>query len=258
MANLLITGAGGRLGRGLIELLSKNNEDRLTFLSISELQVEEISKVKFPFRLREFDALLHLSWPASSFAGNYRSTLENLKARDKTIELGRLCMEEDTWFIGMGSVLDDEAFAGSSLYAETKREAKNALFSLMDGANFTWMRPFWVFEPPFWPSFLFPVEGQTPKIEDDRPRDFIHVDDVATAISAILEKQLKGSIDIGSSLGRSPSSILGAIGQPYELLQEAASEVPRVFPLANIESLKRAGWYPYQTGRFFGGHRPDL
>lgn len=251
MARILITGAQSRLGRGLIDLLVKAKEHQLTFLSMKAFQVEEIRKARFPLGLRRFDAVVHFSWPASSFMGNYRSSLENLHARDKTIALGRLCMEEDTWFIGLGSVLDGDSFAGSSLYADAKSEVKRILLREMEGARFTWARPFWVFEPHVWPSFLFPEAGRIPKIEDDRVRDFIHVGDVATAMKAILDDNLEGQIDIGSAVGRSPSSILRAIGQPYKTSSENIEEVSQDFPLARIKALTGAGWSPSHTLRFF-------
>ena len=251
MAKVLITGAQSRIGQIFVQLMSAKEEHHLTFLSISQLRLADLSPGEFPLDLSDYDAVLHFSWPASSFAGDYRTSPENVVARDKTIYLGQLCRDKGTWLIGIGSVLDGDLFKGSSDYADTKRQAKVSLFQTMEGSHFTWARPFWVFEPMHWPRFLFSRCAIPTVIEDDRERDFIHIGDVATALMTILENNLEGSIDIGSTVPRSPSSILEALGMDYRLQGKASATWPDEFPVAKSEPLSQAGWTPSITSHFF-------
>ncbi len=95
------------------------------------------------------------------------------------------------------------------LYAQSKLELFQALPSV--GIDFAWVRFFYQYGPYEDPRRLVPVvinllrQGQEAKlVTGDRMRDYLHIEDVASAVCAVAQSKLTGAVNIGSGVRLSP------------------------------------------------------
>ena len=91
----------------------------------------------------------------------------------------------------------------STLYVESKLNLLHALPSV--GIDFAWVRFFYQYGPYEDPRRLMPVvinllrRGQEAKlVAGDRIRDYLHIEDVASAVCAVAQSKLTGAVNIGS------------------------------------------------------------
>ena len=119
-------------------------------------------------------------------------------------------------FVGIGSAVD--SFCGDgNLYQLTKFTCRQMLRSEIQDEIITWVRPFYVFNNDSWPDFLHGDLALPVLIQDNNARDFIHLDDVVTALWAIIQYGLKGEIDLGTGILRKPSDICGVYGREFQV-----------------------------------------
>lgn len=72
-------------------------------------------------------------------------------------------------------------------------------------------------------------------------RDFIHVDDVISAIETVLHKDVRGVIDVGTCISNKLVDIADYFKIDYE--SKIADETERLDNTANTEILNSLGWY---------------
>ena len=106
----------------------------------------------------------------------------------------------------------------STPYVEAKLELFEALQSL--DIETAWVRLFYQYGPGEDPRRLVPVvinnllRGQEMKlVPGERIRDFLHIEDVASAVCAIAGSKLTGAVNIGSGVPTNVREIALKIGE---------------------------------------------
>jgi len=208
-------------------------------------------------------SVLHLAWIAA--AGEYRHSAENLAWVRASLELAASLGTAQRLVVA-GSCMDD---AGPdrhlteqwpSLYGV----AKSALYRLLCYAggkanlpHFAWARIFFFYGPEQRGARLVPEVIRC--LLADRPaicgpgtpvRDYLHADDVASALVAILDSSLEGTVDVASGRGCSVASLTqnlaAQLGRPHLLRlgeRPAAPEPDRIVG-DNRRLLHELGWHP--------------
>lgn len=125
-----------------------------------------------------------------------------------------------------------------------------------DGFRFAWTRVFYPYgvgeHPARLCSSIIQKLGRGEKITLKTPnstKDYIYIEDLASAFLTVLEKQFEGTINLGTGIGLTVKEIaqtLGQMMQRWELIEEAVP--PQVDPLgyvvADVSRLRGLGWKP--------------
>ena len=161
-----------------------------------------------------FDLCLHLAWYVEP--GKYFHAPQNQQWVDASLRLAqRLKQEGCQRFIGAGTCFEyapsdppqseSTPTAPSTVYAQSKLELFQALPSV--GIDFAWVRFFYQYGPYEDPRRLVPVvinllrRGQEARlVTGDRIRDYLHIEDVASAVCAVAQSRLTGAVNIGSGV----------------------------------------------------------
>jgi UDP-glucuronate decarboxylase len=144
----------------------------------------------------------------------------------------------------------------STAYGQAKLELFEALQSI--DIKLAWLRPFYLYGPDEDRRRLVPVvinsllSGQETKlVPGERVRDFLHIEDVASAICAVAESQLTGAVNIASGVPTTVREIALKIGEALDradllklgALPYATSEP--IYLLADNARLREGtGWKP--------------
>jgi nucleoside-diphosphate-sugar epimerase len=258
MKRVLITGAGGFVGRHCVPvLLAKGYE--VHAVSRSRRQTPAGGVVWHPLDLlargaAEFVAdvrpthLLHLAWDVRP--GLFWTAPENVAWVQASLDLVRAfaqqegrraviagtCAEYD-WNFGYC----DEAttpLVPATLYGACKHALRLIVeaFAARQGFSAAWCRLFFVYGPKELPQRFVPsviralLRGEPACCTHGRQvRDFLHAEDVADALVAVLESEVAGAINIGSgqavTLAWIASQLAGIIGRP-DLLRLGALKAP--------------------------------
>jgi nucleoside-diphosphate-sugar epimerase len=146
-------------------------------------------------------------------------------------------------------------------------QAKLELFTLLQSVDIelAWLRPFYLYGPDEDPRRLVPVvinsllRGQETKlVPGERVRDYLHIEDVASAICAVATSSLTGAVNIASGIPVTVREIALKIGEALDLvnllkfgaLPYAASE-PLYLLADNAKLREGTGWiprYPLEEG----------
>jgi nucleoside-diphosphate-sugar epimerase len=278
MKKVLVTGASGFIGRHCVPLLaaagyevhglSRRKPDsaelnKITWHEADLLARGSASKVTSQIKP---DCLLHLAWYTSP--GKFWEAPENKDWVQASRELlaafaeheGRraviagTCAEYD-WTTGECRE-NSTPLRPASLYGSSKKELHSILESL-NGPSFAWAHIFYVYGPGEDPSRL--VAYVTRSLLQDQPaicsdpqhvRDFLHVEDVASALVPLLSSSVQGAINIGSgeqvAIGDLLNKIGYYLGRPHLLQFDGSRSAggPPAF-WANTDRLKNeVGWAP--------------
>lgn len=254
MAVVLITGGTGMIGSRVVELWDLDHEPVLVGGRPSHDLLEPNRLAADIDRLRP-QVVLHLAWSSGSAAG-YRQAPENDRWSDVSLEAARACARLGTRFVGLGTVLDDRE--PHDPYTRAKHRLRTALETFDETLPWTWLRPFYVFDPAGRrPGVLAAARdaadrGASAGLHAPMARhDFVHVDDVARAVHATIAADLRGTTDIGSGRTHTVAELVQAVGLPWHAADEhdAVHHDERV---AQTSVLRTAGWTPRETERFFG------
>jgi nucleoside-diphosphate-sugar epimerase len=273
---VLLTGATGFIGSHVArELLRRGHEVHATVRPSSDRRRIRDIEGRLRFHEGEMDLIpvrpdlaIHLAWYA--VPGKYLSAPEN---RDCLLASRRLlgalpcraifagtCFEFDT---RLGRLSEESPTRPTTLYAESKDALRREVEGRPDSA---WVRFFYQFGP--WeddrrlvPSVIRAVlRGEPAKVSPgEQRRDFLHIEDVASAVCAVAESKLGGCVNIGS--GGSPSikeivTRIGALGGRGDLIR--LGEVPYyegepMLIVADNTRLRSTGWAPkYDLDRGLG------
>lgn len=284
MKSVLVTGAGGFIGRQCLPILAERGY-KIHALVRKVPDLNGLSEI--PIEWHQFDLLkqedsiaalleetkpthlLHLAWCTEH--GVYWQSLENFHWVSSSLKLleafknsgGKralltgTCAEYD-WSQGHCNETDT-ALLSDSVYGK----CKNALRSMAESfANQTdlslaWSRIFLLYGPHEGKSRLIPyvinslLDGQKALCSSgDQIRDFLHVEDVASALVAVLDSDLRGAINVSSGQGialKDVVELLGELTGRPDLIAlgakpAAANDVPLL--VGNNNRLKEIGWQP--------------
>jgi nucleoside-diphosphate-sugar epimerase len=261
----LITGASGFIGTSLLRQNLKG-ELHVTSRVYRSLPVGitghfgDLGDKEFVKRLTEqkFERVIHLAWeglPNLSEGNNLR----NLKTSKQFLEILASSGVED--FQIAGSCLEygdktgqvDEGVIGENLtdFAAAKVELLEFVAGL--GVAYKWYRIFYAYGPfqhdnsLLSSAYLSVKNGVALKLSNPNiSRDFIYVDDVAKAISRLIETTgVSGIFNIGSGKGTLVKDLVGALNSIVGLeVQDLVTEESPAL-IANINKItKTCGWTP--------------
>jgi nucleoside-diphosphate-sugar epimerase len=228
---VFITGASGFIGSRVARLLVAEGrevhatlrensdpwriQDILPALNIvrGDLRSEDLKNY-----LKEIapEICIHLAWYAEP--GKYLNSLENMNSLGASLELLLNLAETGcTRFVGIGTCFEYDLELGylsessatkpKSIYAATKVALSTVLqeFAPLAGTSNVWVRLFYQYGPMEDERKLVAsaitslLRGNVVRTtEGKQVRDFLHIEDVASAIWAIARSQLQGAVNVGS------------------------------------------------------------
>lgn len=143
-----------------------------------------------------------------------------------------------------------------SAYALAKDRVRKELQSALPESSFSWARVFYPYGPGEHPRRLCSsiarslqdselVSLKTP----DNVKDYIYIDDVASALLAIVESDRNGPINVGTGHGvaiREIAGILGELLDKPDLVTDAPEPANDDYPfvVADPTTLRSLGWSP--------------
>jgi nucleoside-diphosphate-sugar epimerase len=261
MKRVLVTGGTGFIGRNSLRALSERfdevhaisrkppvsrNDDTRWHL-VNLFDEEEVSAVLGEIRATH---LLHFAWSVEP--GQFWASLENIRWVDVSLRLFRTFVENGgERVVATGSCAEYDWSSGicSERWTRTRPTSvygvsKHALQLLLEamacetGLSAAWGRVFFLYGPREPPSKL--VASVIRSLLKGKParttagtqlRDFLHVEDAASAFVALLSSEVKGAVNIGSGtpvavrevvkriaerLGRMDLVEMGAIPMPSD------------------------------------------
>jgi nucleoside-diphosphate-sugar epimerase len=283
---ILVTGAAGFIGSHLVRLLVREGHSVCALIwpeGPAERLVDCIDQVRvFSIDLNDSQAVrsmtsevlpecaIHLAWYA--VPGKYLSAPENLDCVSATIALaGALASVGCRRFVAAGTCFEydwDYGFLSEeitplrprSLYGVCKNAAREILQAYCEkmGMPFAWTRIFYLYGPQEAEVRLVPsviralLSGQTAKCtQGEQIRDYLHVEDVASALWAVARSHLTGPVNIGSGNPVKVRTIVETIAQLLHREENVAlgalpadPQEPPVL-LADVRRLaKVVGWKP--------------
>ena len=228
MKRVLVTGASGFIGRHSLEPLIHSGFEvhaaDLRLPAIPDLpvqwhRVDLLDESKIPQLLADVlpTHLLHFAWYAEP--GKYWTSFENFRWVRASLNLiEQFHVHGGKRFVGAGTCAEYDWNYGYcsegvtpllpvSTYGICKHSLRLMLdaFSRVSDLNCAWGRVFFLYGPHEHPSRL--VASVIHSLLDGRPalcskgdqtRDFLHVSDVAGAFVALLESDVRGSVNIAS------------------------------------------------------------
>ncbi len=202
---------------------------------------------------------ISLAWYA--VPGKYLSAPENRDCLDQSRRLlsrlnGRAvfagtCFEYDTQ---AGKLREDSPTKPATLYAECKDALRRDVEKRADSA---WIRFFYLYGPGEDERRLVPsviravLRGEEAKVSPgEQRRDFLHVEDVASAVVSVAEGRVEGCVNIGS--GEAPTvreivTTIGELGGRPDLIRLGAVPYYEGEPMlivADNAKLRSTGWKP--------------
>lgn len=253
----LITGATGLIGghvvrhwdiRGLEPVfLDRRSEDLLT-PGVPTALVR---------RLRPA-VVVHLAWTASGTPG-YRTSPDNDRWVEASLELERACQDAGAWLVATGTVLDSTGDSPDA-YSAAKVRLRHALTPAIAAQTVTWLRPYYVVDPEMRrPALIADAlaardAGVTLGLRTPESRhDFIHASDVGRAVVVTVRHRLHGVVPIGSGRLRTVRDLVAALGVPWIPTADAPTAISQHHEAADSTRLRDLGWSPKLTEQLFGG-----
>jgi nucleoside-diphosphate-sugar epimerase len=280
MSRVLITGASGFVGRQCLARLDVPGEDvhavvrhgpgpampRVTSHRADLLSAAEVSALLAEVRPSH---LLHLAWITTP--GAYWTSPENLAWLGASLHLLRAFAENGgARAVLAGSCAEYDWTAGECREGQTPLRpaslygiCKDALREVAEGLgrhaglSVAWARLFFLYGPHEAPRRLVPavtralLRGEPALCSPgEQERDFLHVEDAAAALVALLHGRVTGAVNVGSGEAVPVQAVArrlaALVGRP-ELLRLGAlpptGEAPRV--VADVRRLREeVGWAP--------------
>jgi nucleoside-diphosphate-sugar epimerase len=264
---VLLTGATGFIGSHVArELLRRGHEvhasvrpgsDRRRLRDVeSRIVFHDGAMDSVPV---EADVTVHLAWYA--VPGKYLTAPENRDCLESSRRLlGKLqgravfagtCFEFE---LTEKPLREDSPTKPLTLYAECKDALRREVEARPDSA---WVRFFYQYGPWEDPRRLVPavitaqLKGEPSRVTPgDQRSDYLHVEDVASAVCSVAESRVQGCVNIGSGQAPSVREIVTKItdigGRP-ELIQWGAYPQKPTDPMlirADNTKLRSTGWSP--------------
>ncbi|QWU99345.1 NAD-dependent epimerase/dehydratase family protein [Francisella salimarina] len=281
MKKILLTGANGFIGQACLDQLidmdvevhaiSRNYKKSYRNIIWHQVDIFDQHAMNYLISKIRPSHLLHLAWYTEP--GKYWTSNNNFKwvSASTTMlqsfyEFGgeRVVMAgscaEYSWEYGLCTEYLTP-LVPNTVYGVCKNSLQSMLtsFSEQNALSSAWGRVFFLFGPKEHPSRLFSsvikalLSGKDiPCSSGNQIRDFMHVNDVASAFIALLDSNLQGSINIASGQGIMIKNVLARItsllNTPPELIKLGAlpsnPNDPKLL-LANTKRLNdELGWQP--------------
>ena len=275
---VLLTGATGFIGSHVArELVREGHEvhalvqpeidrGRITDIESSLRFIQDdLLDPAFTLPSSPFDLCIHLAWYVEP--GKYLHAPQNKNWVQASLRLARALKDAGCRrFIAAGTCFEyatsdppqreSTPTEPSTPYVQSKLELFHALPSV--GIDFAWVRFFYLYGPDEDPRRLMPVvinllrRGQEAKlVTGDRIRDYLHIEDVASAVCAVAQSKLTGAVNIGSGVPVTVRDIALKIGELLDgvdliklgALPYAANE-PLHLLADNTKLREGTGWKP--------------
>ncbi len=254
-----VTGATGFIGAALTPLL-----DRHDLLLLERATTDLNDPVSWMPAAKAFapQACVHLAWDGLPDYSAERCA-QNLAMSTRLLgglaELGvkRFVVAGSCWEYGdrSGGVSEDVAPLNPGLFAQTKLSVLRALADI-PGIDWRWGRVFFSYGAAQRPASLIPaaraaaLNGETLSLKTPGTlQDFIHIDDVATALRSLLESDVvSGVYNIGSGEPATVHSVARRVAAHYgvSMPEQSAGEASGFW--ADRSKLSAAtGWAPLVT-----------
>jgi nucleoside-diphosphate-sugar epimerase len=274
MSRVVVTGASGFIGRRVVARLEKSGHEVLPTVRSRPSEAEtaldlfDAPQVDAFFEENRPETLLHLAWLTTP--GEYLHSGENVRwlqaslslletfARSggKRIVWAGTCLEYDT---SAATPFIEEVTPArpGSLYAVCKHTLGEVTSAVAPqwGLEHCWARIFNVYGPGEHPSRLIAgtvrtlALGEQMKLsEGTQQRDFLHVNDVASALEIMIGSSQTGPVNVCSNIPvsvRDISSRIARMMDREELLKFGARPTPASEPPAIVgsnERLSSLGW----------------
>ena len=281
----MVTGAGGWIGSRLLRWLVERNAgdvfalvrpgaDRSRLreierrLTIIEADLLDQASVERQLDIVRPDTCVHFAWYA--VPGLYLESPENLRSLQASIALAtRLAERNCHRFVGVGTcfeyAMQDHRLNESSptepksLYAASKLAFRLLLEQIAKASRMEWLwaRVFYQYGPEedhrrLVPTVVRALLAGEPALltSGEQARDFLHVDDVASAIGTAAASELDGVVNIGSGrpvrVADLATKVGAIIGRPDLIRLGARPTDPAdpPFVCADATRLESTGWRP--------------
>jgi nucleoside-diphosphate-sugar epimerase len=240
---------------------------------LAETDLQDADAVRSLVARSEPECAIHLGWYV--VPGKFWTARENLDCVGMTLSLAQALAEAGCRrLVGGGSCTEYDWDYGylsetvtplrpRTLYGVAKNATRAVLeaFCRRTSISFAWARVFYLYGPGEDPARLVPavtlalLKGEVAKCtEGSQVRDFLVVEDVASAILAVAESKFEGSVNIGSgepaSIRRIAELIGDSLGKREQLAFGAIKSDPSdpPFLLADVRRLRdEIGWKPSHT-----------
>lgn len=259
---VLVTGAGGFIGRFLVPELQRNLGNCVEVFTWQDRRQGDMrirGVLEKALRDVEPDIVVHLAWSPTS-SRDYASDPENAEWAQVGAHLANLARRQGMWVLFAGSAADElseDSF--DTPYGRAKCELRVEVSRSIDEGLSTWFRPQYVYSIPHGRPALL---RQLYEVEDpgafapERPedlRDWIDVRDVASGVAAILANGILGVVDVGSGKAHTVKQFLDAVRRgevktPSPADLQCWETAPQG---ADIRPLEDLGWTPSYTQALF-------
>lgn len=258
MEKVFITGAKGFIGKYVVSLLEKNYELYLLNENIFDTDFDKLMQLLHP------EYLIHLAWITGP---GYLDSFNNAKFVQKGIEMyeafykygGRRAVyvgTEQEYKRHNRPLKETDLIEPVSFYAECKADLGKILVqsSRISGNGFIWGRLFFIYGAGEKPKRLMPsiinslLDDQNVTCScESYIRDYIYVEDVASAIITCLLSDYTGYVNIGGGrnttigeIAGMAKKIIGGTGNVNFRTHEECGQFPQI--QADISLLKSLGW----------------
>lgn len=257
---IMITGGRGFIGKYVTALLEENYEIHQVVENVFEINFDEYMQIHKP------DYLINLAWVTGV---GYLDSFENVKLVQKGLEMyeafykygGRRAVfvgTEQEYERKSEPLKETDVINPVSLYAECKADLGKILVknSLIENKGFVWARLFFIYGTGEKPKRLMPAiinsllkdENVTCSYEG-YVRDYINVEDVASAIVRCLFSDYTGYVNVGggraTTIGEIAQIIKSHIGGNGKVNFRTHEECNQpMFIQADNSLLKSLGWTP--------------
>jgi nucleoside-diphosphate-sugar epimerase len=275
---VLITGASGFIGRKIISRLVQYNIDIVPVgrkkdfsLGDSFIEADLLDSNKHYEIIQRAKAthLVHFAWYAEH--GEYWNSSLNLRWVESTVHLVQTFCKAGGKYVSVAGTSaeydwskgylfeDDSALNPVTLYGVSKDAARRLIASVCDLYSIPWMwgRIFIPYGPGEDVRRLIPSlrrvfqHKQDPfGVNANSYRDFVHVEDVASAFVYLINAQARGCFNISSGVPTLVADLVGNIASLYKsdpnLVLSLRTERPAEpeFIIGNNDKLKSLGWRP--------------
>jgi len=286
---VLITGAGGFIGSRVVRKVlqdghtviailkpgesSERLSDCLDSVSLFHCDLYDGDAVRWLVSETRPESAIHLAWYAEP--GKYWQARENLDCVRMSLSFAQVLAEAGcSRFAGAGTCAEydwDYGYLSENLtplkplsfYGICKNATREILQAFCDqvGMSFAWTRFFYLYGPMEAKERLIPyvvltlLKGEVAKCTaGEQIRDFLHVEDAASAMWAVAKSDLSGPVNIGSGQPVKVRTMVETIAQYLQREDNVALGALPTDPqeppllLANVRRLASVvGWKPSLT-----------